>query len=254
MCSNNSFNLKDGGVCQTPNRPYMTAEHTSGKFIIFQPRCKMWSCPACAIINRDNWSFRAKDAARILIENGYHLHFLTLTSHPKLDAKQSEWVFTRAWKKLSERARYDTDRKFIYLMIPERHKSGKLHTHAIETSGLGMQWWKDSSAECGLGYMAEEKQIQDVDNTVAYVIKYLNKGMGTAGKQWPKGFRRVRTSQSWPKPLPMPNADGWTFNLIGRGERIDNITEKARVAGRDVAICDHLTAWDIVGDVDNDDI
>ncbi len=60
-------------------------------------------------------------------------------------------------------------------MIPERHQDGRLHAHAIETGHLTTRWFKDEGRECGLGYIAEEKEVRSPAGAGAYVVKYLTK-------------------------------------------------------------------------------
>lgn len=241
------------GVCNTPNRPYMIAEHRDGKFLIFQPRCKMWSCPSCAITNLQRLRVQIGQSAQQLIDDGSTLYFLTLTSSKKLDAEGSWAVWPSAWKKLIERIRYHTERKFAYFMIPEMHRDGRLHMHAIENFGLGTRFFKDGGARCGIGYMNEEQEMYGVGGAVQYVTKYITKTMGDTGEHWPKRARRYRKSRSWPIQKPY-YATTWTFNKVGKGERIDDIVQKAIMSGREVIHCDHLTAWEYVQAVDSDNV
>lgn len=203
-------------TCETPNRPAMIASNAVTKTVIFfRPRCKMWSCPYCAHINRQLWTARAYNAAMQFFEHAGNVNFVTLTSHEKLTARQSWYVFPKAWKKLHARAKR-RDGKADYVMVPEQHEDGRIHVHMLTTWCLGQEWWKDNGRECGLGYMAEDEIARTPAGCALYISKYIGKQLG--GIVWPKGFRRVRTSQDFPKlprPADLPN---WHFQVLPTGQ------------------------------------
>ncbi|HEY9758875.1 MAG TPA: hypothetical protein V6C97_27145, partial [Oculatellaceae cyanobacterium] len=183
--------------CTTPRRPFLRGvNHEERKAVFFQPRCKLWSCPYCAQVNRALWTARAYHGASVLAgDDESHpdvISFLTLTSNRKLGPDATMRVFSSAWIKLRHRAHRSASQG-QYLLIPERHKDGRLHAHAVETFNLGQRWWKDNSAECGLGFMVEEEEARTPGGAAYYVAKYLAKSLGV--QNWPKGWRRVRTSR-----------------------------------------------------------
>jgi len=75
-------------------------------------------------------------ATNQFIESGYPVNFVTVTSHEKLTAKQSLYVLPLAWKKLSMRWRRLVGGK-PYVVIPERHKDGRVHIHGIFMADAG---------------------------------------------------------------------------------------------------------------------
>jgi len=228
-------------TCSTPNRPFLRGvNHEEKRAIFFQPRCKLWSCPACAEINKSLWAVRAYSGAAQLAEQGIDISFLTLTSHEKLSAAASLAVWPDAWKKLRQRA-YRASGGFQYLLIPEQHKDGRLHVHAIETAGLGKRWWKDNGRACGLGFMADEGIARTAGGAANYVVKYLSKSL--AYTAWPKGFRRVRPSQKWPKMPELPELEGWYFEVLSPAENLSIAFDDMERAGYTVAILSHLQAW-----------
>lgn len=230
--------------CQTPRRPMLRGiNHEMQKAVFFKPRCKMWNCPACAPVNRGLWAVRAYHGAEMLEQNGNSIQFLTLTSHEKLSASASLAVMPHAWDQLNKRARRVAP-GYQYLLIPEPHKDGRVHVHAIETSALGERWWKDTARECGFGFMAEEEELRSAAGAAYYVTKYITKGL--EGHEWPKGFRRVRTSRAWPKLPALPAAEGWEWSVLPRETQLNDAYYELRWKGYDVRLLGSFEAWEYV--------
>lgn len=237
-------------ACQTRNRPFLRGVNMENrKVLFFRPRCKMWSCPVCSEINKSLWAVKAYHAAEQLTGNQTHIDFLTLTSHEKLTAEASLKVWPKAWSRLGQRARRKS-KYFQYLMIPEQHKDGRLHIHAIETAGLGSRWWKDNARECGLGYIAEEKPVRTPQGAALYVVKYLTKSL--MADVWPDNYRRVRTSQKWPKLPQGELPEGWTFEPLSKDEDLAVSVAAFEGNGFDVLVIDHREAWAIIGEYDEE--
>lgn len=138
--------------------------------------------------------------------------FVTLTSRAYATPVKSIHYFKENWPKLVRRIKYHTEQggggKLYYLLIPERTKAGILHAHAIMTTNLSKKWFKDNGHACGFGYQAHTEQIEYYHGVVGYVVKYLGKDV--VHTDWPKGFRRVRTSRNWPK-VPDEQKPGWQY-------------------------------------------
>ncbi len=231
--------------CQAARRPMLLAinphELTA---LFFKPRCKRWSCPYCGAVNQKLWTVRAYQGAERLLDTGEQVSFLTLTSHRQLGAAASVAVFGHAWHNLLDRARRTGPGQ--YLLIPERHQDGRLHAHAIETYSLGERWWKDNAAACGLGYMADEEPARSPGGAAWYVAKYIGKTL--SAQTWPKGWRRVRTSQGFPKLTPLPQPEGWTITGVPAGDAIATRSQMLRNAGYIVGFAGSADAWLIIGD------
>jgi hypothetical protein len=239
-------------TCETPNRPAMIVSNSTKQIaIIFRPRCKLWSCPYCAAINRKLWTARAYFAAQQWAERGLPLNFTTLTSHEALTARQSWYVFPKAWKKLHARAKRK-DGKAAYCMIPEQHEDGRIHVHMITTWSLGQGWWKTNARQCGLGYMDEEEPVVSPAKAAFYVSKYVGKQLGDV--VWPRGFRRVRTSHKFPTLPPPAELPEWHFQVLPSG----SLSEQATVIhferlGYDVHLETSSGAWALIRISENDD-
>lgn len=226
----------------------MKAYNQKAQYVIFfRPRCKMWGCPACAQINARLWAARAHHGASSYVELGRRLHFLTLTSHEKLDASATLEVWPHAWKKLHTRAVREGGKQ-AYLMIPERHKDGRLHMHALTTWNLGSRWWKDNARECGLGFMAEEEEARTPGGAASYVTKYISKTL--ADTMWPPGWRRVRTSRDWPQLPELAKPEGWRFSTLEKQDRLMSEVIRHALWEENVYVLDHVTAWEAIEAID----
>lgn len=236
-------------ICETAGRPRMLAYcKTAGAAILFQPRCKLWKCPACAQINKRLWTMRALSGASQLIEQGETINMLTLTSHGRLNAPETVWVFRHAWPALYKRARRAAG-GLHYFMIPERHKDGRLHIHALSSANLGSRWWKDNGAQTGLGYMNEEEPCKDDKAAGLYVAKYIGKQLDGLN-DWPKRFRRVRRSNNWPKMPPLARSKNWTFRVATTGRKAQDQLDFVGRQGLVPIFASHVQAWETIAAID----
>ena len=230
--------------CQTRNRPVMIGRNfATKKAVVFRPRCKLWSCPSCAKTNSDLWCMRVTMGCQQFIDQGLELSFVTVTSHEQLSAKESVEVLPHSWKKLSMRLRRHV-KGLKYVVIPERHKTGRVHIHGIFLSGANKRWWKDNARSCGMGYQAEEEAVYSASGAGFYVGKYLAKQLSDA--RWKKGFRRVRTSLYFPKLQALPRHPNWDFAVISGQKAVSEHIRQLQATGISIAMADHCTAWALV--------
>jgi len=170
--------------------------------LITDADCDSWNCPECAGRMAANWRQRARMGAYRIVEAKDTLDFITLTSHETLRTfSQSYWVWKRAWALLYasiKRKKQD----FCYLLIPERHKDGTLHVHAIWNASVSERWLKTAARRRGLGYMVDVSQINNASFASSYVTKYISKSLAF---NVPAHFRRVRASENWVK-IPKPES------------------------------------------------
>lgn len=235
--------------CETPNRPYMQGtNHTTKEAVFFRPRCKSWACPYCGNINKNLWVAQAYHGAEVLADTGDStqsnlITFLTITSNARLDAVGSARVFSKAWNNLLRRARHGGSQG-QYLLVPERHKDGRVHAHAVATFNLGTRWWKDNCAEVGLGYMAEEEIARTPGGAAFYVSKYLGKALAVT--DWPRYWRRIRASRRWPKLPPIEKDEEWRFATLPKDAALDETASGLANGGYEVMFLDHVKAWQFV--------
>jgi hypothetical protein len=222
------------GRCTRTRAPLIVGWNEVNKqAIIWQPPCNQWGCEDCAPVLRAKQAIRAYLGASEILDAGQDVFFLTLTSHEKLTAEQSWWVLPRAWNKLRRRAsRVDPDG--LYYMIPEHHKSGKAHAHAITSWAMPERWWKDNGRACGFGFQADHQVARSGPGAGAYALKYLLKQI--TGRAWKKGKRRVMASQAWPQPPALPGAVGWQFEAIPRDQTVQYTFRLYQESGFDVRL------------------
>jgi len=230
--------------CEARGRPYLAAVNSDAATVVFfRPRCKQWSCPACAEINARAWSAVTFYGADALMQSGENLSFVTLTAHERLDRAAALVVWPGAWKKLSTRVARAWGRP-EYLLVPEQHKTGKMHVHLLTTCDAPARWWRDNARQCGLGYQVAVESLQDAKIGAWYVTKYLHKQ--AALNAWPRGFRRVRTSRGWPRPPASELAAGWVFGKLEKEDTLVGEIERYQGWGWAVAVADYRTAGDII--------
>lgn len=228
--------------CTSRARPMLRGRcEATMQALYFRPRCKSWSCLPCSAQNARLWAFRAaygfatmpvKVIQPINRNQKSNFDFVTLTSHEKLSKIGSVRVFAHSWPLLRKRVSRQTDSE--YLMVPEQHRSGKLHIHMLTTAKLPKKWWKDNARACGMGYQVAVEPITDAGKAAGYTLKYVTKSLDF--QAWPKGFHRVRTSQGWPRPPKGDQLDGWTFELLPKRIQLDADIELLRSQGYAVTV------------------
>jgi hypothetical protein len=159
------------------------------------------------------WVLRAEIGVRQYIGEGLHVDFTTMTSHEKLpNFEATERVWREAWPVLYAALRRRAT-KLEYFIVPEKHKDGRMHVHALWTAGVSQKWVKDNGRRRGLGYQAKVKHVENAQQAVRYVTKYVGK---TLGGEVPQHFRRVRVSHGWPDiPLPVTPLVGLRWEYVG---------------------------------------
>jgi hypothetical protein len=238
-------------TCNTRGRPYLVAQSSSHKIaLVFQPSCKMWSCPTCAQSNRAKWTMRIYHGAELLINRGKTISFVTLTLPGHLDAPGTLARWRRAWPSLSARWRRASGENRDYCYVHEQHKDGRLHVHMLTTSELPQRWYKNNAAETGFGYMVD---VQPVDNPLipaSYVSKYLGKGLAGMIYAWPRGWRRIGTNRGWWREEPQDYSYEWSIRpLPHHQEALQTLYAGLRRAGYEIVHTDHKSAWAVVNAV-----
>jgi hypothetical protein len=229
------------GICSNKNRVTMIAYNDHQRIAVgFAPRCKQWSCPECGKANAYLWKLRVRAGMNQLLLDGIEMRFLTLTSHGKLNASQSLYVWPKGWKKFRTRVQREVEHDF-YIAVPERQGNGKIHLHILESWGLETRWYKDNAAACGLGFMALEEEMPSPAHAAWYVCKYLTKSIEKP-EEWPTGFRRVRCSQSWPD-LEQRAKGEYRFEKVTDGIKGERVLLVANMEGYEVFIADHKASW-----------
>lgn len=191
-------------------------DEVAKRALLTRANCDSWNCPECSERMSARWRLRAEIGVRQYIGAGAHVDFITITSHEKLpDFAATEAIWRKAWPVLYAALKRRTI-DLQYFIVPEKHKDGRMHVHALWTANVSQKWLKDNARSRGLGYQAKRRSVEDARKAVSYVGKYIGKSLGD---HVPAHFRRVRVSQSWPDiPLPTTPLVGlrWEY-LSGNG-------------------------------------
>lgn len=158
--------------------------------------CDQWKCDVCRTVL--SWRCAQDVWYGINLWDGNSYHW-TLTLSGKV--KSSAFAF-RILRNLWDNLRKSMQRSmghWYYAAFVELHpnREGIAHFHVVSTAKAPKRL-KDLAHQCGFGYEAVEELIEGKE-AAFYVSKYTSK----QGAVMPKGFRRVRFSQVWPR-LPDP--------------------------------------------------
>src|SRR6185369_6375459 len=170
-------------------------DRVAGRALVTTADCDSWTCPECRQRMKDRWLLRARIGVRQFTRDGKAVDFVTITSHEKLTTfAQTEYVWREAWPNLYA-ALKNKSPELQYYIVPERHKDGRMHVHALWTAGVTQKWLKDAARRRGLGHQAKIIAIESDAKASNYMTKYVGKDLGD---DVPEKFRRVRVSRFWP--------------------------------------------------------
>lgn len=159
--------------------------------------CDRWTCEFCGHVLAWRWAERVRFGIDLARPSDPLFWTLTLPAWVRFP-KTGYRLLPDCWARLRQSLRRDLG-AFPYCAFVEGqpHRQYIPHFHVI-----AFQWptkrLKDLAVHCGFGFEADIQQVSG-PKAAAYVSKYASK----QGHEMPKGFRRVRVSQDWPK-LPEP--------------------------------------------------
>jgi len=185
----------------------------------------------------ENWGLRAKIGCAQIIKNGERLDFVTITSHEKLATfEATERVWKHAWSTLYAALKRQKN-NLCYMIVPERHKDGRMHVHALWNAGVSQRWLKNNARKRGLGYQCKILHVSAEGHAQKYVVKYVGKDLGN---DTPPHFRRVRVSNNWANiPSPDTILNGLQWEYVGTNGALQIIYEQCGERG--ISIIDTLT-------------
>jgi len=209
------------------NAPFFAYQTAGKSYAVVQGNCHSWSCPRCGINRAKQEYGRIVEGCRSLAEQ-YELYFITLTCRGKeLSLAESEagyygWTNTLLTA-LRTRAKRK-DQAWHYVQATERQKRGHPHSHMLTTfvphdlrdgfkddwkyinkkfvyakkPALRSDWLEKRCISAGLGSQYDISKVDSVESASRYVAKYMFKDSMFL-TDWPKNWRRVRYSNSFPK-------------------------------------------------------
>jgi len=225
------------------NAPYFAYKIEGKKWGIVQGCCNDWMCPKCGQQRaREEYGRIVSGAREIAKETD--LFMFTITCRGKdCTVNEAEDNYLKWTNNLLTKLRAATvksGKKWYYASVTERQKRKHPHSHYITSycpddavfvakgerkffhflpEGViakhdTLQSYKleKQCADSGLGYQYDISRIESIEAGSRYVSKYLFKETIFSTK-WPKGWRRVRYSQSWPK---LPDVGGEAIILLSK--------------------------------------
>lgn len=211
------------------NAPHFAYQVEGKKWGIVQGCCNDWNCPRCGQHRAREEYYRIVQGSENIGSN-HELYMLTVTCRGRevsVDhAEQNYLAWTNRFLTRLRTACKRDNKQWFYAGVTERQTRGHPHSHYITTycpddavfipkggkknyvipcvtdvashDTLQSAWLERASFECGLGYIYDISAIKSKEAASRYVAKYLFKDSVFA-TIWPKGWRRVRYSQNWPK-------------------------------------------------------
>lgn len=202
----------------------------SGYCYIVQGCCNSWTCPRCGNIRAKQEFHKMIYGAEKLAEMGHDLYFLTLTCRgadmPLATAEHDYYKWTTRLLNACRNELRRRDGFWAYCQVTERQKRLHPHSHLITTylpknsvrriridkrgavvEYFESDWFRQRNISAGLGPQYDITQIRSAKGVASYVAKYLFKS--AMQTEWPKNWRRIRYSRSWPRSQKEPVDDGW---------------------------------------------
>lgn len=223
------------------NAPYFAYQINDKKWGVAQGCCNDWNCPRCGQQRAREEYGRIVSGAREVAKRA-QLYLLTITCRGReLSVQDAERGYIGWTNRLLTRLRTQTKRaggQWYYASVTERQAREHPHSHFITTycppdavplkkgepkyfqtlsawfpakhATLQSSSLELACAECGLGCQYDISRLESVEAGSRYAAKYLFKE-SIFQTRWPKGWRRVRYSQNWPK---LPEIKGESIILL----------------------------------------
>lgn len=220
------------------------------KYGITQGCCNHWDCPRCGQIRARQEYARIVHGIHRLSSENEALYFQTITCRGKEMSREDAESNYLTWTNRildSYRARVKKQGGYwCYVQVTERQRRGLPHSHFLTTFSPGdvllgtntkwrriggelvseevkvlrSDWLSRAVKRSGLGEQYDISRVRNEAAASRYVAKYLFK-QTAFDADWPKGWKRVRYSQNFPK-LPELKTDAFVlrtyedWNALGR--------------------------------------
>jgi len=221
------------------NAPFFAYQIHLSRYGVSQGCCNHWDCPRCGQTRAREEYGRIVSGIRALATEG-PIYFVTTTCRGKeLTPDEADTNYLKWCNRLfsSWRARSKAKGiKWCYVAVTERQKRGHPHSHILTTADPGdlylghvfkertetmyipalsrelalrSDWLQGAVIKSGLGPQYDISIASSIEGTSRYVAKYLFK-QTIFEDCWPKGWKRVRYSQNFPK-LPEVETDSFVL-------------------------------------------
>lgn len=206
------------------NAPYICFVDGNNKAHLVQGCCNSWVCPRCGQTRAKQEYWRMVNGAVSLEEAGRKIYMHTLTcrglelSIAEAEANYGSWT-NHFLTNCRDRSKAQGD-DWTYCQVTERQKRAHPHSHIIspflpddarlitvkkrakngkmeDRAIYVSDWYAKRLKTAGLGSQYEITEVRSAKGCATYFAKYLFKDCMFT--DWPKGWRRVRYANSWPK-------------------------------------------------------
>ncbi len=208
--------------------PFFAYNKHDKTWAVTQGCCNHWDCPRCGKQRAKEEYGRIVEGIRELSQE-HQIWFITITCRGKeMTKNESETNYLKWTNRLLDAWRLQSKRingQWAYVQVTERQTRGHPHSHILTTfcphdvvshdwkwqrvtvAGLGKMAWvqahrsqyiQNSVIRAGLGEQYDISPAGKVEAVSRYVAKYLFKD-NIFNTVWPRGWKRVRYSQSFPK-------------------------------------------------------
>lgn len=222
------------------NAPYFAYQATGKIWNVVQGNCHHWDCPKCGMGRAKQEYGRIIEGCRTLAKD-QPIYFLTITcAGRRLGIREAEKSYLEWTNRFLDACRQKCKRsggEWYYVQVTERQTRKHPHSHILTTFNvgdlhlrrsekwitdrngrklpsqnlsLGSDWLQKQVLRSGLGREYDISVVETVEGASRYVAKYLFK-TSIFTTTWPKGWKRVRYSQSFPK---LPERETTAFVLL----------------------------------------
>lgn len=221
--------------------PYFAFCRGGARYSVVQGCCNHWECRRCGLQVAKGHYGRIVEGARQLAKGG-DLWFVTVTCRgadlSESEATRSYLSWTGKFLNACRMKASRSQQRWSYVQVTEKQRRGHPHSHILTTfnpddlvegavekwetdnAGRNVMVWKDALrsewmqemvCRAGLGDQYDISKVETVEGASRYVAKYMFK-KSQFEAHYPKGWKRVRYAQSWPK---MAEVKTDAFVLLG---------------------------------------
>jgi len=245
------------------NAPLFAYQIDGKKWGVVQGCCNDWNCPRCGQQRAREEYGRIVSGAREIGKTN-QLYMLTITCRGRElsyeDAEDNYLVWTNRLLTNLRMSCKRAGKTWAYASVTERQKRQHPHSHYLTTycpddvvlvkkgegklsytSGqvdvakhttLQTESLEEACIRAGLGRQYDLSKLESVEGASRYVAKYLFKET-IFSTVWPKGWRRVRYSQNWPK---LPEIKGDAMILLTAFDWLALAKKAVRIITKDDGI------------------
>lgn len=217
--------------CKSPYFAYQK----DGQWRIKRGSCNRWECERCQhFVASQHYGRIVQGVKEIAGEKEETLWFITITCKgkdmPLKRAKEEYMRWTNHLLTLMRKDAKKTKQFWAYCQVTELQKRGHPHSHIITSykpngakkeplpereNHYVSEWLQNAIVNAGLGEQYDISMIENPEAASRYVAKYMFKE-SQFKTEFPRHWRRVRYSQSWPKlpeyeteALPLVKREHW---------------------------------------------